>query len=163
MIYGAALDGRDLDVLVVSVNSESQTDDGEEEKSAEVSPPPASQPQPKTEPNAPQSAVRQERSAAAIQSPSTIPRTEPGSSGNHQRDPIHVLRNEAFQLADVAAQLLGCDGMITPIASGLGFLVGPVPAEVRESIPITQRPALLCAWWLLVTVSEQFASLRRTC
>jgi hypothetical protein len=69
-----------------------------------------------------------------------------------------VLRNEAFQLADVAAQMLGCDGMITPIASGLGFLVGPVPAQVRESIPITQRPALLCAWWLLVTVSEQFAS-----
>ncbi|MGB5201333.1 MAG: hypothetical protein WBR56_15680, partial [Sedimenticolaceae bacterium] len=67
-------------------------------------------------------------------------------------------RNEAFQLADVAAQMLGCDGMITPIASGLGFLVAPVPAEVRESIPITQRPALLCAWWLLVTVSEQFAS-----
>ena len=156
MIYGAAIDGRDLDDLVESVNSESQADDHGEESAAEVSPPPASQPQ--TEPNAPPSAVRQARPAAAIQSPATIPRTEPGSSGNHQRDPIHVLRNEAFQLADVAAQMLGCDGMITPIASGLGFLVGPVPAEVRESIPITQRPALLCAWWLLVTVSEQFAS-----
>ena len=54
--------------------------------------------------------------------------------------------------------MLGCDDIVRPIGNGLGFLVDAVPAEVRESLPIHQRPALLCAWWLLVTVSEQFAS-----
>lgn len=68
------------------------------------------------------------------------------------------LRNDAFRLAESAAQMLGCDDIVRPIDTGLGFLVGAVPAEVRESLPIAQRPALLCAWWLLVTVSEQFAS-----
>ena len=53
--------------------------------------------------------------------------------------------------------MLGCDDVVRPICNGLGFLVDAVPAEVRESLPINQRPALLCAWWLLVTVSEQFA------
>ena len=72
MIYGAAIDGRDLDGLIESVSNDSQTEDGEEEDAAKVSPPPASQPQQQTEPNAPQSAVRQERSAAAIQSPATV-------------------------------------------------------------------------------------------
>mgnify|MGYP000016463259 CR=1 FL=1 len=56
---------------------------------------------------------------------------------------------------------LSPDGQRLFVASGDGDnvrQVDAVPTEVRESLPINQRPALLCAWWLLVTVSEQFAS-----
>lgn len=158
MIYGAAIDGRDLDDLIESVKEESKTDSLEEESAGGISTPAVTQPPPQTEPDTPQRLAPQERPTAAIQSPPTQPTTQPGPSNTSPTDPINALRNEAFQRADLAAQMLGCDGMVRPIRNGLGFLVGPVPAEVRESIPITQRPALLCAWWLLVTVSEQFAS-----
>ena len=158
MIYGAAIDGRDLDDLVENIDSGLQTDDSKEIGDVDLQPPPASQLQLPTVPNASQRSVPEEGPAATAHRPATTPRTQPAPSTGLNPNPIEGLRNEAFHLADIAAQMLGCDDMVTPIDRGLGFLVGPVPTEVRESIPITHRPALLCAWWLLVTVSEQFAS-----
>jgi ParB family protein of integrating conjugative element (PFGI_1 class) len=158
MIYGAAIDGRDLDGLIESVSNDSPPEDAQQEGNPSVEPQTAPDPQPQPTSTASPPVATKPRPPTVAQPRLAAPLAQAASPSHQQPDHVDALRNEAFQLADVAAQLLGCDGMITPIASGLGFLVAPVPAEVRESIPITQRPALLCAWWLLVTVSEQFAS-----
>jgi hypothetical protein len=158
MIYGAAIDGRDLDGLIDSVSNDSPPEDAQQEGNPSVEPPTAPCPQPQPTSTASPPVATKPQPPTVVQPRLAEPLAQAASPSHQRPDHVDALRNEAFQLADVAAQMLGCDGMITPIASGLGFLVAPVPAEVRESIPITQRPALLCAWWLLVTVSEQFAS-----
>ena len=158
MLYGAAIDGRDLGNLVEHVNSEPVAGSSAVEDDADTVLGLASSPQSPTEPQAPNATPPQARTVTPIRRAAPDPSDRPAPPIHGAPNPVEVLRHEAFQLADAAAQMLGCDGMVTRIDTGLGFLVGPVPAEIRESIPITQRPALLCAWWLLVTVCEQFAS-----
>lgn len=160
MIYGAAIEGRDLGGLVEDISGESCASDTstEAQASALSTPQLPSAPQAQTEPEAPPPQPAQARLPTAVHHATPAPRTSPAPLIGSPPDPVATLRDEAFRLADAAAQRLGCDGMVTRIDNGLGFLVAPVPAEVRESIPVAQRPALLCAWWLLVTVSEQFAS-----
>lgn len=172
MLYGAAIDGRDLGDLV--------------DRTDEVAPP--ENPPPRDRPAAvpPLPAARPATLAAAAARAPSAPETPfprpaarpaqpvaiPAMPGSGATEPPQLaaaavaggagrladLRRDAFRQAEAAAQLLGCDDIVRPIDTGLGFLVDAVPAAVRESLPITQRPALLCAWWLLVTVAEQFAS-----
>ena len=167
MIYGAAIDGRDLGDLVESVSDSEAADDeplAEEPgtasptpkaATAQPSPPVATTPSVKTP--FPRATDQPTHSAATPREP-PAPAAQTSPLASNQTTHLDDLRDEAFRLADAAAQMLGCDDIVRPIGNGLGFLVDAVPAEVRESLPINQRPALLCAWWLLVTVSEQFAS-----
>ncbi len=167
MIYGAAIDGRDLGDLIESVSDPEVPDDeplAEEPTAtsptpravtAQPSPPVATTPPVKTPfPRAPDQLTHSASTPGEQPQATTQTRLLASDQATHLDD----LRDEAFRLADAAAQMLGCDDVVRRISNGLGFLVEAVPADVRESLPINQRPALLCAWWLLVTVSEQFAS-----
>lgn len=167
MIYGAAIDGRDLGDLVESVSDAEATDDEPlaEEPGTRIADTQgcydttvtAGGTDPVREnPLSTRRPINDTPGRNAARAASTR-RTDPPLASD-QTTHLDDLRDEAFRLADAAAQMLGCDDIVRPIGNGLGFLVDAVPAEVRESLPINQRPALLCAWWLLVTVSEQFAS-----
>lgn len=184
MVYGAAIDGRDLAGLVENAEADTGIEDPDpalasgapaapttavmdrpqpSTSAAQASPPIAAPggletpfPKFREEPGRP--AAVQPR-MVTIEEPIPDPTSGTGTdTGAESVGRLDRLRNDAFRLAESAAQMLGCDDIVRPIDTGLGFLVGAVPAEVRESLPIAQRPALLCAWWLLVTVSEQFAS-----
>jgi hypothetical protein len=167
MIYGAAINGRELGDLAESVSdSEAPDDEPLAEAPSTASPTPKAATAQLSPPVAPTPSVKtpfprindQPTHPAATPREPPAPAPQPRPLATGQSTHLDDLRHEAFQLADAAAQMLGCDDIVRPIGNGLGFLVDAVPAEVRESLPINQRPALLCAWWLLVTVSEQFAS-----
>ncbi len=92
MIYGAAIDGRDLDDLVVSVNSESQTDDGARRNHAAQHRRRPSIPTPTgTNRRAGGNAVRQERSA---------PRSRP--SANSPKDGTRRINPPPFSIRSMS-------------------------------------------------------------
>ena len=178
MVYGAAIDGRDLGDFAAPNGANAQdlgtgstTPTGAPSRppaTAETrpTPPVAETPSPAAPPAGPETPFPKRREAPerpADGAPPTVATEErvpvpTTGTGTALTGPLDQLRHEAFRLAQSAAQMLGCDDIVRPIDTGLGFLVDAVPADVRESLPMALRPALLCAWWLLVTVSEQFAS-----
>jgi ParB family protein of integrating conjugative element (PFGI_1 class) len=181
MVYGAAIDGRDLGDLATPSGQDTQDPETGPGSGPRVSPtrtpaaaetrptpPVAVTPSPAGPPAGPETPFPKRREAPerpADGAPPTVATEErvpvaitTTGTGTASTRRLDQLRDEAFRLAQSAAQMLGCDDIVRPIDTGLGFLVDAVPAEVRESLPMAQRPALLCAWWLLATVSEQFAS-----
>ena len=69
MIYGAAIDGRDLDDLVDSVNSDSQPEDAQQEGNASVEPQTSPDPQPQPTSTASPPLARHSRSHPPWSSP----------------------------------------------------------------------------------------------
>lgn len=76
---------------------------------------------------------------------------------------LKSLRARTWTLASRIAQGSRLGDIVLPIHDGLGFLVSPVSEDVQQSWhPDIGRHAL-CAWWQLVTLSEQFARHGQAC
>ena len=162
MLYGAVLEGREVDHLIEQINANALQEDSPDGEAPAVdigTPPPSFGDQSSSTENAQDAVVTPDASAPVATETASPSRGNPNDHRPSDR-PMDVasLRVEAYRLAHVAAGMLGCGEMIAPIDNGLGFLVNSVPDAAREALPVDRRPVLLCTWWMLVTVSEQFAT-----
>ena len=97
-----------------------------------------------------------------------FPSSDESSTPSETRSPglpndVKSLRSRCWTLASRLAQSARLGDIVTPIAGGIGFLVGPIPMDIQSAMHPDLTRSAICVWWQLASVSEQFARHGRAC